>query len=567
MIIIERENLQKEIEEVKKKFGDDRSAIMSILQVMQDKYGYLTDLIMQETAHALDLHPVEVEGVASFYSFFRTKGRRGKYIIRLCQTISCDMAGKTRVARQLENELGIKFGETTVDGMFTLEYTNCLGLCDQGPAIMVNDRLFSKITQDKVPILIDECKREFVKSEFPESIHFTIKKKGPLIHHGTSNGDGLKVALGGTPMDVIDKIKKSKLRGRGGAGFPTSFKWQLAAQEENEKKFVVCNADEGEPGTFKDRYILMDHTDVLLEGMTIAAYAIGAQKGFIYLRGEYAYAREHIEKVITQRKKDGLLGHAILNHKDFSFDIEIRMGAGAYVCGEETALIESLEGSRGEPRNRPPYPVDTGFYNQPTIVNNVETFMAAALIVAKGADWFLQHGTEKSTGTKLFSVSGDCKYPGIYEFPYGVTILEMLIEVGGHDAKAVQIGGASGRGVIRKDFERKIGYEDMSTGGSIMVFGPDRDMLLVAKNFMQFFVEESCGQCVSCRLGTQKLLEGIEMLEEGRCSMYYLNELIRLGESMQLASKCGLGQSSPNIFLFILENFRNELLGRLPKSN
>ncbi|MCK9244510.1 MAG: iron hydrogenase, partial [Candidatus Marinimicrobia bacterium] len=251
--------------------------------------------------------------------------------------------------------------------------------------------------------------------------------------------------------------------------------------------------------------------------------------------------------------------------KGFDFDIEVRMGAGAYVCGEETALIESLEGYRGEPRNRPPFPVDTGFQKNPTIVNNVETFLDATLICVKGAKWFNEHGTEKSKGTKIFSISGDCEQPGIYELPFGITIAQLLKEVKGENAKAVQIGGASGKCVARKDFNRTIAFEDISSGGSIIVFGPSVDMLKVAINFMEFFVEESCGQCTPCRDGNVKLLEGLKLLEKGRCSVTYLNELMRLAETIQLASKCGLGQSSPNAFLSILENFKSEILGRVPE--
>jgi len=232
------------------------------------------------------------------------------------------------------------------------------------------------------------------------------------------------------------------------------------------------------------------------------------------------------------------------------------------VCGEETALIESLEGYRGEPRNRPPFPVDTGFMGRPTIVNNVETFVCTAAIMAKGAQWFAGIGTEKSTGPKLFSVSGDCARPGVYEFPLGITVAELLAAVGGEDAKAVQIGGASGVCVPARDFGRTIAFEDLSTGGSVIVFGSHRDMLHIAKNFMEFFLEESCGQCTPCREGNATLLEGIELLEMGRCSMAYLNTLTHLGEIMQLSSKCGLGQSSPNAFLSIVEHFRDEILGR-----
>lgn len=372
----------------------------------------------------------------------------------------------------------------------------------------------------------------------------------------------LKAALAKSRADIIAEINASGLKGRGGAGFPTSVKWNLAAAAKNETKYVVCNADEGEPGTFKDRLILSEFPDLVLAGMTLAGYAIGAKTGIIYLRGEYSYLHQLLEDTLEKRRAANLLGNDILGKTGVSFDISIRMGAGAYVCGEETALIESLEGHRGEARNRPPFPVDTGFMGHPTIVNNVETLAWAACILAKGADWFKSVGTEKSTGHKLFSVSGDCARPGVYEFPLGISIEELLKEVGAENVKAVQVGGASGHCVPASDFKRTLAFEDVSTGGSIIVLGQHRDMLEVARNFMEFFVEESCGQCTPCREGNEKLLEGLYLLEDGRCSVAYLKELCLLGETMQLASKCGLGQSSPNAFLSIVKNFKDELLGR-----
>ncbi len=389
----------------------------------------------------------------------------------------------------------------------------------------------------------------------------TTVKQGLVTFKTIEPNVGLRAALGRSRSDVIHEVSSSKLKGRGGAGFPTGVKWNLAAAASGEPKYVVCNADEGEPGTFKDRLILSEIPDVVFEGMTIAAYAIGATKGILYLRAEYTYLRAAIEETLRKRREANLLGERILG-TDLSFDIEIRMGAGAYVCGEETALIESLEGHRGEPRNRPPFPVDTGFFGKPTIVNNVETFVCAAAILGKGAAWFASMGTEKSSGPKLFSVSGDCDRPGVYEFPLGITVAELLAAVGGTNAKAVQIGGASGHCIPAGEFGRTICFEDISTGGSVIVFGHQRDMLHIAKNFMEFFVEESCGQCTPCREGNAKLLEGIELLEHGRCSMAYLNELCKLGEVMQLSSKCGLGQSSPNAFLSIVKHFREELMGR-----
>jgi len=386
--------------------------------------------------------------------------------------------------------------------------------------------------------------------------------KSRLTFAEVETGAGLAAALERPGADALRKIESAGLRGRGGAGFPTSLKWELALKSPGEKKYVICNADEGEPGTFKDRVILSDYADMVFEGMTIAARVIGAREGIVYLRAEYTYLRRHLEAVLQRRRDQGLLGTGVGGQEGFDFDIHIHMGSGSYVCGEETALIESLEGQRGEPRNRPPFPIDTGYLGNPTIVNNVETFAWVVCILANGPDWFKSRGTEKSTGQKLFSVSGDCARPGVYEFPLGITVRELLAEVGGEEAKAVQVGGAAGQCVPRQQFDRAIAYEDIPTGGSIIVFGPGRDMLKVAENFLDFFIDESCGQCTPCREGAPKLLEGVRLLEQGRCSTAYLGELCSLGESLQLVSKCGLGQTAPNTFLSIVNHFREEIFGR-----
>jgi [NiFe] hydrogenase diaphorase moiety large subunit len=372
---------------------------------------------------------------------------------------------------------------------------------------------------------------------------------------------GLRKAMALSRPDIIEEMRQSGLKGRGGAGFPTGMKWNFAAAAQAPEKFIICNADEGEPGTFKDRIILQEHADLVFEGMTIAGKAVGAKEGILFLRGEYTYLKPHLEAVLAKRREQGLLGKGVLG-SDLEFDIRIFMGAGAYICGEETALIEALEGFRGEPRNRPPFPVNTGFLGRPSVVNNVETLASAACILQKGADWWKQKGTAQSTGFKIFSISGDCRKPGVYEFPMGITVAQLLKEVEGEGAKAVQIGGASGQCIPASQFERTIAFEDVPTGGSIIVFGPHREMLDVLHNFLDFFVDESCGQCTPCRRGNVKLLEGVELLKEGKCSIAYLQELCALGETMQIASKCGLGQSSPSAFLSVVKNFREELMGR-----
>jgi [NiFe] hydrogenase diaphorase moiety large subunit len=392
------------------------------------------------------------------------------------------------------------------------------------------------------------------------------KRSGPVLFSEYKPGDGIKKALGLKREDILFEVKTSGLKGRGGAGFPTATKWMLVASATADKKYVVCNADEGEPGTFKDRALLLEYPELVFDGMIIAGYTIGASEGIVYLRGEYEWMLHSLEDYLQTMRDDNLLGKKMLG-TDFNFDIRIHLGSGAYVCGEETALIESLEGARGEPRNKPPYPVNTGFMGKPTVVNNVETLASIPHIVTKGGEWFKEHGTDKSTGSKLFSVSGDCEKPGIYEIPWGISIKELLKIVGAKKTKAVQVGGAAGVCIPKSQFHRILAYEDAATGGSIIIFDESRNMLNVLKNFMEFFVEESCGQCTPCRIGNVKLLEGVEKIEKGTYTFSYLNTLKELGKTMQAASKCGLGQTSPNPFLSILENFKEEIFSRNGGSN
>ncbi len=384
------------------------------------------------------------------------------------------------------------------------------------------------------------------------------ERLGPVIFSRIEPYAGLKKALELGKNEVLETIKKSNLRGRGGAGFPTGLKWSLTAAVKAEKKYVICNADEGEPGTFKDRVLLTEYAKLVFEGMIIAGFAIGADAGFLYLRGEYRSFLPGIEKVLFEMQKEGALGSSIMGKKGFDFNIEIRLGEGAYVCGEESALIESLEGNRGEPRNRPPFPVNTGFEGHPTAVNNVETFANVPHILAKGPDFFKKIGTDKSAGSKLLSISGDCKKPGVYEVPYGISLKGVLKLVGAVNVKAVAVGGASGICVSKKDFGRKIAFEDLSTGGSVVVFDAKRNMMDAVENFLEFFKEEHCGQCTPCREGIPVLLEGVQLIRKGGCSKEYLEDLRSLAETMQCASKCGLGQSAPNAFISVVDGFQKD---------
>ena len=564
MATIERERLHREIGDMAAQHDNRRTALLPILHMLMDTYGFISREAMQETADALHLRPVDVYSTVSFYTFFSTEPV-GTHVIRLSTCMSSDIAGYRRVAAALENELGIRFGETTATGDITLEYTSCIGMCDQSPAMLVDGKVYTNVTPARVRNILEDFKGRFASGDDSgEQVAPNIRRSGVLLEKSGDHA-GLRRAIGMNRTDILAEIRSSNIRGRGGAGFPTAVKWQLAAAAGGAEKYVVCNADEGEPGTFKDRLLLMEYAHDMFDGMTIGALAVGAHKGYLYLRAEYAFARQTLEAVLEERRQHNLLGADIGGREGFGFDIEIRLGAGAYICGEETALLESLEGKRGEPRNRPPFPVQNGFDMGPTIVNNVETFVAVARIMEHGGEWFARQGTEKSTGTKLFSVSGACERPGIYELPYGITVNELLGEVGGESAKAVQVGGASGSCIPARDFGRTIGYEDVSTGGSVIVFGPDQDMLDVAENFLAFFEEESCGQCVPCRKGCSRLLQGVEMLKAGVCSVSYADRLKDLGTTMQLASKCGLGQSAPNAFLAIMEHFGDEVFGRLPE--
>ena len=392
------------------------------------------------------------------------------------------------------------------------------------------------------------------------------KRDGPVIFSRIEAYEGVKKAVAKGKEAVLDEIKQSNLRGRGGAGFPTALKWKFALETEANERFVVCNADEGEPGTFKDKVLLEEYAALTFEGMIIAAFVIGAEKGYMYLRGEYRELKKSLEDVLEKMRQDNVLGAAILGKQDFNFDIEIRYGAGAYICGEETALIESMEGNRGEPRNRPPFPVNTGFLGCPTIVNNVETLAIVPHIVSKGADWFKKIGTEKSSGAKLLSISGDCKKPGVYEVEYGISVSDVLKLAGADSVKAVQVGGASGVCITESELERKIAFEDLPTGGSVIIFNKSRNIIDIVKNFLEFFEEESCGQCTPCREGIPVLLEGVEMLKEGTCCGKYLKDLLSLAETMQCSSKCGLGQAAPNAFVDMVNKFKGEYrLSQIPK--
>ncbi len=570
------ENPQAAINAICQECGNDRTRMMDIVRAVQQKLGCVSGEAMDLIAKAVGSHRVEVESVISFYAFLSNKPK-GSVVIRLCDDIIDEMQGSAKVAVALEDELGIKFGQTTPDGKITLEYTPCIGMCDQAPAAMVNDVLVTKLSSDKAREMVRSLKENLdpqqLVREFGDGnnghelvkamVDNNIRKRGEVVFGEMVVGASLKKALAMTPAEVIRDVKTARLRGRGGAGFPTGMKWDFTRGAEGKDRYIICNADEGEPGTFKDRVVLTECADLMFEGMTIGGYAIGAQTGILYLRAEYAYLRAFLEDILNKRRLAGLLGNNICGKAGFNFDIRIQMGAGAYICGEETSLISSCEGLRGDPKNRPPFPAQKGYLAKPTSVNNVETFCCVARILDKGPGWFAEMGSKGSPGTKLLSISGDCKSPGVYEVPFGITMKEVLKMVGAEDAAAVQIGGPSGNMIGPADYGRTICYDDLATGGSMMVFNKSRDVLKVAEKFLEFFIEESCGYCTPCRTGNVLLKNMLDNVIKGKGQPEDLKAMEDLGKTIKTASRCGLGQTSANPVLSTLKNFRSEYESRV----
>lgn len=381
-----------------------------------------------------------------------------------------------------------------------------------------------------------------------------LKRVDLIFSEECSCKDVLAEGLKRSNDEILKEILDSGLKGRGGAGFPTGLKWKFTAQEKSDEKYVICNADEGEPGTFKDREILSRVPLKVFGGMAICGKVIGAKHGYLYLRGEYQFLRKELDKALDEF-------HQNLKELNSDFQIHILMGSGAYICGEESALFESMEGKRGEPRNKPPYPTVSGFRNKPTVINNVETLVYSFMITRIGSKKFQELGTADSRGSKVFSISGDTPIPGIYELELGMSLEHFVEEFGDGDTKAVQVGGAAGFCVPRKKFKDTIiGFEGVPTGGSMMIFNSSRSMFNVLKNYVEFFEEESCGQCTPCRVGCQQLKIGIEAVKKGEKSAAYLDTLQKLAETMKGTAKCGLGQSVANSFSSIVDNFKEEMI-------
>jgi len=546
------------------------SHLLNVLYSLQQQFLHIPPEAVHEVASHFDLPISQVESVVEFYSFFH-KSPRGRYNILFSNCTSCGYkVGNENLLQKLCDRLNVVTGVTRADGLVSIDQTSCIGMCDHGAAMLVNGMPIIHLDAGKIMNIADLVETETPLANWPAEWSFiddNIRNQGLLLGNVFAAGDGMRAMLSRGVDRTLAEIIQSGLRGLGGAGFSTGMKWKFCREAMGVKHYVVCNADEGEPGTFKDRILLNSHADAVFEGMTVCASVIGAAKGFLYLRGEYRYLFSHLQDVLAHRHELGLLGSNILGRPGFDFDIEIIVGAGAYICGEESALIESLEGKRGVPRNRPPFPVTHGYLGQPTVVNNVETFAAAAHIVLRGSTWFRKVGTEKSAGSKILSVSGDCASPGIYEYPFGVSILQVLDNCGAQDVQAVQIGGPSGTLVGSTEFHRKLCFEDLPTGGSFMVFGKERDLLSILVNFAHFFAHESCGFCTPCRVGTTLLKNGLDKFAAGRGTRYDLDEMKRMAALIKRRSHCGLGQTAPHPVLDALNRFPHIFEQRLAHSD
>jgi len=477
------------------------------------------------------------------------------------------MLGNAALLANLCQRLRVERGRMRADGRVSVDFCSCTGLCDQGPSLLINHhQVVTRVDAGRIAEIADLIESRVPPAAWPTPwfcVEDHIRRADVLLGSPFQPGTAIAAALTRGAPALVGEMGVSNLRGRGGAGFATGKKWALCRDAKGRDHYIVCNADEGEPGTFKDRVLLTRDPDMVFEGMTIGALAIGAQHGMMYLRGEYRYMLAPLQKVLQQRRDCNLLGVSIQGHTGFDFDIDIHIGAGAYVCGEESSLIESLEGKRGTPRIRPPFPAEHGYLGQPSAVDNVETLCAATHIALRGGAWWAAIGTRNSTGTSLHSVSGDCERPGIYEYPMGTSIDRILEDCGARDTQAVQVGGPSGKCLSALEFGRCIAFEDVPSAGAFMVFDRSRDMFEVARNYAGFFAEESCGFCTPCRVGTALVVRSMDKLAAGRGSRHDVDLLSDIDKLMHGTTHCGLGGSACNALHDTIVKFRPSYERRL----
>ena len=556
-----------------KKFKEPgQTQMLNKLWELQRSNGYIHDDDIKQLAQVFNLSEIEVEGVASFYHFFHRKPT-GKNTIYLNNSIVADIKGFNRIKETLERETGATFGSVDRTGTFGLFLTPCIGLSDQEPSALINFYPFTNLNVIKVKDIISKLKKgataESICDAPADNIRYTPPDNKSVFFKKFVPGVALAKMKKLWPAAVIKEIKKSELAGRGGAYYPTWKKWNAARVQAALPKFVVCNADEGEPGTFKDRVLMNTQAKSLIEGMIICGYTIGAEYGIIYLRGEYWWLKHKLDAAIKEYRAAGLLGKECSQIKDFDFDIRVQMGAGSYVCGEETALLESLEGKRGEPRTKWFFPVEKGYLQLPTVINNVETFCAAARIIEMGSAEYTQLGIPGSPGTKLISVTGDCKLPGIYEIEWGMTVAELLELCEADDPYYIQVSGPSGECISIKEKFRRISMldllarKDIRCGGSFMIFNKQRDLVKVLLNFSEFFKQESCGICTPCRAGNFIIQRKLKRLENGLANETDLQELKSWGTIMKNTSRCGLGKTATNSLIYAMDKFHDYFAAKL----
>jgi len=540
-----------------------RPALLPALHAAQQAQGWISEEVAGEIARSLRVPLADVHGVIDFYEML-SREPMGRIVARVCTAPSCAVAGADALADGLCRHLKVAPGEVSADGEFTVEHAPCLGLCDHAPALLVGESAIGRGDPQDAAVI---CARggdrpvSFVDGDV-RILTANCGRAHPTAfadYNGGAGYTGLKKALTMTPQEVLAEVKTAGLIGRGGAAFPTGIKWEGAAKAQGDPKYIVCNADESEPGTFKDRILMEDDPHRTIEGMVIAAYAVGAHRGYVYVRGEYPYAFKVMSQAVAEARQAGAIGENILG-SGLCFDIEMRLGAGAYICGEETALLESIEGKRGFPRIKPPFPTTHGLFGKPTVINNVETFCNVPLIIERGAAEYRKWGTERSPGPKLFCVSGQIQRPGLYEVPFGVTLRHLLFDLAGglkpgHKLQAVLMGGAAGAFAVEKDLDVILSVENLNAAGlplgsgAVMVFDDSTDMRDVLKRLTHFFADESCGKCYPCQLGARRQYEILDRTAAGRPISGDRERLSDVGATMIDASLCGLGQTAATAVL------------------
>ncbi len=541
-----------------------RSALLPALHAAQEIYGHLPEPVASEIGRALGVPLADVSGVIDFYAMFYREPV-GKKMVRVCTDPACALKGGEAVLEALCRRFNLSPGQTTSTGDVTIERAPCLGLCEHAPAALVDKTPVACADPARLEDLLQGIATVSPAGVIGGDLRTLTANCGngrpTTLAEYTSRGgyNGLRKALSMPPEGVVADVKASGLVGRGGAAFPTGVKWEGAASASGQPKYVVCNADESEPGTFKDRVLLEEDPHQVIEGLAIAGYAIGAARGYIYIRGEYPYAYQVMGHALDEARQAGWLGRNILD-SGFDFDIELRLGAGAYICGEETALFESIEGKRGFPRVKPPFPTTHGLFGQPTAINNVETLCNVPHLIALGAGAYRRTGTEKSPGTKLFCVSGDVAHPGVYEVPFGITLRRLVDDLAGGvpDGRRLQtilFGGAAGAFATPDQLDVIMSFEDLRAAGLplgsgvVMVFDDTRDLRQVLAQLARFFAHESCGKCYPCQLGTQRQYEILSRLAGGEPLPGDAGRLSDVGWTMTDASLCGLGQTAASAVL------------------